>query len=81
VLSPHTSIPPSRQAVVVVVEAVVVVTVDVVSPAAVVDVVSPAAVVDVVSPAAVDVESHEAAQTLLQQLSPVSQRPILMASL
>ena len=60
---------------VVVGEAVDVVPVVVVSPAAVVDVVSPAAV-DVVSPAAVDVESHEAAQTLLQQLRPVSHRPI-----
>ena len=51
---------------VVVAAAVVVVAVVVVS----------AAVVVVVSPAAVDVESQEAAQTLLQQLSPVSQRPI-----
>lgn len=35
------------------------------------------------SPAAVDVdvESHDAAQTLLQQVIPVSQRPILTASL
>lgn len=68
----------------VVVDAVVVEVVSVVvDPSAVVVVVP----VVVVSPAAVDVEadvdveSHEAAQTLLQQLSPVSQRPILMASL
>lgn len=35
------------------------------------------------SPAAVDVdvESHDAAHTLLQQVIPVSQRPILTASL
>lgn len=33
------------------------------------------------SPAAVDVESHDEAQTLLQQVIPVSQRPILTASL
>jgi len=64
---------------VVVVDAVVVEVVSVVVvPSAVVVVVSPAAV-DV--EADVDVESHEAAQTLLQQLSPVSQRPILMESL
>jgi len=38
--------------------------------------------VDDESPAAVDVEvSHDAAQTLLQQVIPVSQRPILTLSL
>ena len=65
---------------VVVVDAVVVEVVTVVVEVVTV-VVDPSAVVVVVpvvvvSPAAVDVESHEAAQTLLQQLSPVSQRPI-----
>ena len=67
-MSPHTSIPPRRQLTVVVVVAVVVVVVLV--------------TVVVESPADVDdesvavVESHDAAQMLLQHVIPVSQRPI-----
>jgi len=72
--------PPSRQLTVVVDVAVVVVvvlvTVAVESPADVDD----EPVVVVVSPAAV-VESHDAAQTLLQHVMPVSQSPILTLSL